>query len=246
MSDTANPAPSSKPESEKKPTRSRGYFNKSQLEDLVLAETVAAAARRQVAALTKRRITEEYLTGLENAIKESRRRLTAAGQSGDIAQAANMKATGKVRDLVIKLQGIQSAAKQLHKMLSEDDNPNTNFPLTGYLIGERMDDSRPELLQSAETLIAKAKADDLPGYDATEIATVQTALEAYRGSETESVEADSDQVDETTSRDKLMKTINVRRSAIQHAADGIWPYSDEDNAGMRKAFELSASRPLSV
>ncbi len=75
---------------------------------------------------------------------------------------------------------------------------------------------------------------------------VEDALEAYRGSETESANADSDQVNETTSHDKLIKTINTRRSATQHAADAIWPYTDEANAGQRKAFELPQNRPLSL
>ena len=132
-------------------------------------------------------------------------------------------------------------------MLAEDDDPATNFPLDGYLIGERLNISRADLLQNAAALIAKATADKLPGYDApADIKTVQTALDVYRGSETESDTADSDQVGDTTSRDKLMKTINTRRSAIQHAADGIWPYTDEANAGQRKAFELPPNRPLSI
>jgi len=251
MSDNATPTPSPvpapEPKPDDKPTRSRGYFNKSQLEDLVTAETVLAAARKNAAALVKRRVDDKYLKGLEDAIKEARRRLTDAGQSVDAAQAANLKATGKERVLVIALQGIQSAAKQLHKMLAEDDDATTNFPLDGYLIGERLNVSRADLLQNAEALIAKATADKLPGYDdPADIKAVQDALIAYRGSETESDNADSDQVSDTTSRDKLMKTINTRRSATQHAADAIWPYTDEANAGQRKAFELPQNRPLGV
>lgn len=77
--------------------------------------------------------------------------------------------------------------------------------------------------------------------DAAYIKAVGDALEAYRGSETESESAYSDLMGDTTSRDKLRKTINTRRSATQHAADAIWPYTDEANAGHRKAFELPQS-----
>lgn len=63
------------------------------------------------------------------------------------------------------LHGIQSGAKQWHKMLAEDDDPNTNFPLNGYLIGGALDASRDDLIQNAEALIGKVKADKLPGYD---------------------------------------------------------------------------------
>lgn len=249
MSDNATPTPSPAPapKPEDKPTRSRGYFNKAQLEDLGTAETVLAAARKNAVALAKRRIDDKYLKGLEDAIKEARRRINEAGQSGDKAKQANKKADEKQGKLVQALHGIQSGAKQWHKMLAEDDDPNTNFPLDGYLIGERLDLSHDALVQNAEALIAKVKADKLPGYDdAADIKAVEDALEAYRGSETESENADSDQVGETTSRDKLMKTINTRRSATQHAADAIWPYTDEANAGQRKAFELPQNRPLTL
>lgn len=79
-----------------------------------------------------------------------------------------------------------------------------------------------------------------------DIQAVEDALAAYRGSEAESATADSDQVGDTTSRDKLVKTINTRLSAIQHAADALWPYTNEDNAAQRKAFELPQNRPLGV
>lgn len=103
---TPTPSPAPAPNADEKPTRNRGYFNKSQLEDLVLAEAVLAAGRKNAAALAKRRIDEAYLNGLEDAVKEARRRLNEAGQSVDAAQAANLKATGKERTLVVALQGI--------------------------------------------------------------------------------------------------------------------------------------------
>jgi len=48
MSDTTTPSPSPSlaPEPKHTRTRTRGYFNKAQLEDLVLAETIVAAARK--------------------------------------------------------------------------------------------------------------------------------------------------------------------------------------------------------
>ncbi|MFZ4767835.1 MAG: hypothetical protein ACOYMN_23045, partial [Roseimicrobium sp.] len=158
------------------------------------------------------------------AIMEARRRLTEAGQSTDASKAANKKASDKKTKLVQALQGIQSGAKQWHKMLAEDDDPNTNFALDGYLIGERLDLSHDALMQKAEALIVKVKADKLPGYDdAADIKTEEDELEVYRVSETRVREHGSDQVGDTTSRDKLMKPINTLRSATYHAAEAIWP-----------------------
>ncbi len=131
-------------------------------------------------------------------------------------------------------------------MLAEDDDANTNFALDGYLIGERLNPSRAGLLQNGAALIVKAKADDLPGYDTAAIAAVQLALSNYRGLETGSDEADSEQVSDRIKRDALLKKINTRRSAIQHAADGLWPYTEETSTAPRKAFLLPPSRPLSL
>ncbi|MBK8037935.1 MAG: hypothetical protein IPK22_12530 [Verrucomicrobiaceae bacterium] len=111
------------------------------------------------------------------------------------------------------------------------------------VIGDALDASRDDLIQNAEALIARVKTDKLRCYDhPADIKAMEDALAAYRGSETESDTADSDQVVETTSRDKLVKTINIRRSAIQHATDALWPYTNELNVGERKAFELPQNR----
>ena len=83
-------------------------------------------------------------------------------------------------------------------------------------------------------------------YDASAITKVSAALADYRGAETGSDESDAEQVGDTASRDTLIKTINTRRSAIQHAADGQWPYTSEASVSFRKAFALPLNRPLSV
>lgn len=171
MPDAPTPPPAT--ETPAKTVTPRGYFNKAQLEDLDTAETVLAAAQKNTAALAKRDIDAAYLTGLDGIIKTARSRITATGQSSDTAQSANLSATGAERALVIALQGIQSAAKQKHKMLAEDDDPATNFPLDGYLIGKRLNRSHALLLQNADALIGKAKTDALPGYDAAAIKVVE-------------------------------------------------------------------------
>ena len=144
------------------------------------------------------------------------------------------------------LQGIQSAAKQWHKMLATDGDPTTNFALDGYLIGERLNASSPLLKQNAEALLAKATADHLPGYDAADLAPIAAATAKYNVAESLSDEADSGQSADRISRDALLKLINTRRSAIQHAADGTWPYTEEANQPFRKSFHLPLSRPMGL
>ncbi len=243
MPDPIVPTPTPTPA----PVRKRGYFNKAQLDDIDLAESLLSAARKNADPLAKRKIDSAYLDGLGASITEARRRISQTGQSTEAAQTANSNANAEERKLLTALQGIQSAAKQWHKMLDEDEDPSTNFPLDGYLIGPRLNPSRAVLLQNAATLIAKAHADDLPGYaDAADIAPVEAALAQYRGLETDSDEADAEQSGDRVDRDALIKKINTRRSALQHAADGLWPFIDEGNTTQRVLFQLPLSRPLSV
>ena len=45
-------------------------------------------------------------------------------------------------------------------------------------------------------------------------------------------------------RDALVRKINARRIAIQHAADALWPYTDSDNGPVRKLVKLPVDRPF--
>ncbi|MES2571426.1 MAG: hypothetical protein V4710_15405 [Verrucomicrobiota bacterium] len=112
----------------------RGYFNQSQLEDIKLAESILQAGRnaRHGAALAGKEITEEYLAGLESAIALARLKIAGTGQAQSGQQPATLNASDAERELITVLQGIQSAAKQKHRMLEEEDN---TFPIDGYLIG---------------------------------------------------------------------------------------------------------------
>ncbi len=47
-------------------------------------------------------------------------------------------------------------------------------------------------------------------------------------------------------RNDLLEILNTRRSAIQHAADAIWPYTDELTRPIRKSFEIPQNRPLGI
>ena len=107
--------------------RPRGYFNQAQLDDLDLAESVLAAARTHASALAARQVTADYLAGFAASLEQARAKITATGQAADKTGAATLSANGTERALVIALQGIQSAAKQKHRMLAEDDDPATNF-----------------------------------------------------------------------------------------------------------------------
>ena len=222
----------------------RGYFNQAQLDDLETAESVLTAAQDHADDLTARQVTADYVAGFATAITQARTKTSDTGQSADTTGAATLNADGAERALIVALQGIQSAAKQKHRMLDEDDDPATNFSTDGYLIGQRLNPNRAALLQNADTLIGKANADNLPGHDAAGIKSVTDALQAYKAAGGDQQSADEGRGTDRDQRDALIKKINSRRMAIQHAADALWPYTAKSTRPIRKAFQLPQSRPF--
>ena len=240
---TPAPEPSNTPEpAEPKPP---GYFNQAQLEDIEIAEKVLTAARDHQLDLDKKGIDSAYISGLAGFIEGARLKISQTGQAVDASEAATLNATGEERDLVVALQGIQSAAKQKHRMLAEDDDATTNFSTDGYLIGTRLNANRAILLQNADTLKNKAAADSLPGYKTPEaLAKIATDIAAYKTATATQSERDQDAAEDRIERDALVKKINARRTAIQHAADALWPYTTEANGPIRKRFKLQPDRPF--
>lgn len=225
----------------------RGYFNQEQINDIALAEAVGAAANANAQPLAVRDIDAAFLNRYADLIAESRSRAAAVAAQADESAEATLESNAAAAALYTALQGIQSAAKQKHRMLAIDGDPSTNFPTDGYLFNVRIRQSRATLLQSAETLIARASADQLPGYKTPEsIHTVKTLLDAFRSDHASKQETSRSKELARFGRDELIELLNHHRSAIQHAADAIWPWNTEANRPTRKTFALPLTRPLSL
>ena len=242
------PTPAAEPSAtveEPKPDK-RSHFNKAQLADVGLAEDVLAAAQDAAhsSALAAQDIDAAFLALLDGKLQPARDKIAETGQGGPDKKHATLRATGAERDLLLALQGIQSAAKQKARVTSLDPDPAKHFPADGYLIGERLNISHDLLLQNAATLIGKAKADALPGHDATHIAEIETLLAAYKNAEAGQARTNEDAGEDRIARDKLVSDINTLRIAIQHAADRIYHYAEEENLPARKAFHLPPDRAL--
>lgn len=131
-------------------------------------------------------------------------------------------------------------------MLAEDADAATSFSTEGYLIGQRLNPNRSTFLRNAATLLGKAQTADLPGYKNPEsLAAIERAISDHRNATATQQETDEDASADRIARDKLIKKINSRRLAIQHAADGIYPYTNDDFDPARKAFQFPLDRPFS-
>jgi hypothetical protein len=246
MPENTTPAPPAETATPQ-PATGRGYFNKDQLEDITLAETVHSAAEANAATLASRDVDTAFLTRLGALAAEARRRYaTAAGEADDLAEST-LQASAAATALYTALQAIQSAAKQKNRMLAIDGDPATNFPTDGYLMHTRINQNRAVLLQSAETLIARATEDSLPGYKTPEaIQTVKNLLDAYRQDKAGQQESTRTKELARLDRDSLIDQLNLHRSAVQHAADALWPWSAETSRPTRKTFALPLTRPLNL
>jgi hypothetical protein len=248
MPDTSpTPAPAPVPPANPAKTLPRSYFNQAQIADIALAEDVAtAAADADVAALLATRdITADYVAGLAALVTQARTKMTETGQANHGPQPTTLNAAGAERALVIALQGIQSAAKQRQRMEQEDDDPTTNFTTDGYLLGLRLNRSRELFLQNAETLLTRVRADALPGYrTAAPIEAVEAALAAYRAATASQADAGLEAAQDRIARDAMVRKINARRLAIQHAFDGLRPYTEEAHHPLRRRFRLPIDRPF--
>ena len=244
MPDSSSSSTSSSTAAQPKP---RGYFNKAQLEDIATAEDILPPASDpgRAAALAGKDITAAYIAGLAEAVAQARLKTSATGQDADQGMAATLNAGDAERQLLTILQSVQSAAKQKHRMLAEDDDDSTNFSTDGYLIGQRLNANRALLLQNATALQGKAGSDALPGFGTpASLTAIADAIAAYKTATADQAEADREAGEDRIARDKLIRKINARRIAIQHAADSLWPYVEEDNGPIRVLFHLPRSRPL--
>ncbi len=247
MSDPINPPANPTPDPTPAP-HPRGYFNKSQLADIQIAEDIhtAAIAPSHAPALLEEDIDPAFITLFDGKLQIVRGQISATGQNAEDKITASLAATGAERTLLLALQGIQSAAKQRARFEAMDGDPATNFQATGYLIGKRLNASRPKLLQNADALIIKAKTETLPGHKPAKIVQIEGKLQAYRDdkkSQTDTVEESSE---ERIARDKIVHEINSLRIAIQHAADRVYPYTEEENRPQRVTFKLPLDRAMAV
>ena len=223
-----------------------GYFNRRQLDDIDEAEAVLTAALSEGERMSEQDIDEPYLTGFGDLITEAHNRTATAGMEKDEAKTDTEEAIAAREDLHTALRKIQSSAKQKHRMLAEDGDPTTNFPLDGYLIGTRINATESVLCQSAASLITRIKEDSIPGFKTPEkIQDIEDLLTEYEGFESSQQTGTVRKEVARLTRDQLIDTLNTRRSAIQFAADAIWPFNEELNRPIRKSFRIPQDRPMS-
>jgi hypothetical protein len=215
--------------------RSRGLVDQSLVDELNLAEEVAGTAAKPTYAspLTEEGIDAAFLENLGTKITEADKSLAAAaGKSADRKAVTQEEKRRKAAVLGL-LRIVWSRAKRKYK---------AGDPMREkYFIAQRLS-NRPLIERATAAVLENLATDTLPAHKPTHTAALAAALKAYKDIQ---VEQTGEQSGATTGRAGLadqVKAIADLRREIQHAADAVWPAENKANAGIRKAFRLSASK----
>ena len=221
--------------------RHPGAFNKKQLGQIALLEVLIPLCRAPDAspALGEREITPAFLTAAENRVQSARTISTTAVNCTVQGKAATLEAGDAETALMETLRIAQNAARLKY----EQTDP---VQLERYLVGERIDQSRPILEQSAQTIINNTNADRPPTIDTGFIVAATGKLTAYTNTPTPQAAEKAAAKQARADRDMLVADIIKDRQKIQMAAESAWPCTNPDNAGMRLKFRLPAKQPYTV
>ncbi len=239
MIDNTDTMAATAPVVEPKPKRQRGVLNKAQLGKLTKAEGVGQAAQDSdhAPALAARDITPDFVTDLVDDMAEARTKTAAALVFSTAAQDATAKENKGAHLLLGGMQEVQKAAKQKYARTNR-------IALGDYLVGEKLNGNRPNLLQTSQTFLNKLASDTLPGITPAKVTKLRNLRKGWVESRIPQTENSTAAQTARAELRTMLKSIEDRQVAIQLAADAEWPHTDEANAALRKEFGLSPRQPL--
>lgn len=217
----------------------RGAFNQAQLRNLAKAEIVGTAAQKDAHkdGMEARDIADTFVTTFVDDISTARSKANAAVDDAMTAKAATKEEKETAYKLIAGLKEVQKAVKQKY-------GRGNRAVLEAYLVGKKLNGSRPNLLQTSQSIIDKAATDTLPGITPAKKTKLKTARQTWIDANTKQADARSASLTARAEFKTLLKSIDERRLAIQTAVDAEWPHTAAENAGTRKDFALPANRPM--
>ena len=221
--------------------RSPSSLNQRQVKLAERARQVCRSGAKptRAPALEAKGITNSFLAGLDAKLQTLLQKSSSAVDFTVGKESATLTESHAKTVLLADLRDMQGAAKQSW----EKSNP---LKLKEYLVGERIEQSRATLEESAGIIIAKANADRPAGVDTSFIIKSQGDLTVYNQEQTKQESEQSSAHGMRAQRDSLLAVIMSDCRAIQIAADRAWPFSNKANSGIRKEFLLPLGRPFAV
>ena len=222
------------------PQRARGVYNKETEAELSKASEIFAAAQKPeyAAELVKAKISAAEVTGYVALAASCGQKAEKAVDCDKSSEQATLDQAKAEQELVDSMRTIQGAARQRYL-------PGQPAELEKYLVGERLDASRPILERSSQTLINKANADRPGSIDTNFITKTEgQRAEFLKQKGTQGAE-DSKAAQDRAERESLLRQVIDARKKIQYAADTIWPPKKATSVQARKDFKLPRNRPYS-
>lgn len=233
------PPQSAAPEPEAK--RHPGRLNKKQQAQITEAELIIPVCRKPLyaPALAARNIPEAFFVALEGKIDLARKNSTKAVNCTDAGKGCTLEEELAKKELMESLRDFQGAARLKFRRTDP-------ARLESYLVGTEIDQSRPLLEQSGETIIDNTNTDRPAPVETAMITAAEVKLQKYKDSKQPQRDEKSSAAAARQSRDALVAQIVNDRQQIQLAADNAWPYTDPANRKARMEFGLPVNRPYTA
>jgi hypothetical protein len=202
-----------------------------------VGQTAQSAA--YATAIGNRDIDADYVSAFLDDVVAARAKMAAAVSNTTAHRNATAAEKKAAKKLEAGLRELQKAAKQKYARTNR-------IALGDYLIGQKLNGSRPNLEQTSQTIISRATSDTLPGFTTARVKAVGTQRQTWLAAQAAQAEAETAAISSRAELKVMVKSISDRKLAIQLAADAEYPHWDEENSGVRKEFALSPRRPLAA
>ena len=219
--------------------KSPGLLNQRQARAVSKAEIIGLAAQHpdHAPALDGREISKDFAAQFLTDVDAARDKAADALASTTARKNATADATKTAYSLIAGLQEVQKAARRRYSRTNR-------IALNDYLIGQKLNGSRPNLLQTSQTILNKAGTDPLPGITPAKLKALRTARQSWIDAHTAQTENKATALTHRAGLKDALRSIEDRKVAIQLAADAQWPHTVEINSGIRGQFALPVKRPL--
>ena len=183
-------------------------------------------------------LTQAFLDAILEEVTGTRKLLGLAGQHTAEKADATEEGLTLEEQLIRAIQTVQARARQKHGVKSK--------ALAKYHVGDRLGGNRAALEQISQDILTALETDPLPGITPAKIAALQTLRQQYADSELDQTGAGGDASTARKQAKTRLDALVEKRQKIQFAADAIWPWHDPAHVGLRKEFELPATRPYAA
>ena len=221
-----------------RPTRSCSPVNQAFIDELTLAEQVAATASQPdyMALLGDEEVDAAFVRDFRARIAAADALVVGAASKSADRKVASQREEEAKEALLGELQKVQTRANREYKDMDEPMREK-------YFIGDRLS-SRAMIERVTRAVLATVADDRLPGQKPTGTAALAAALDTYVQAQTSQTSDQAGATNERAALELKVKEVADLRREIQYAADLLWPADKKTHAGIRKAFGLPANKVL--